>query len=716
MTVAGLAALSFAVHAPDASAAGTSGPSSAPPVATSGAGRAATSGAGRASALPAAPSTDAPVEDAPSADAPAADAAAADAAAADGDVEQYVVWGVRPGRLPEIPAASTNVVFADDFKAESKSLADLLGETEGVTIRRFGGIGDRSEVTIRGSSPSQVVLTIDGVRANSVLTGGFDLSRVCLPLLDRVEITRGAGATQAGSGAVGGVVNVVTRGAEGEPTTRLAFGGGAFETIEGSALHADRIGSLDYSVGYCGFDTKGDFEFARPTQLGEGVEADFEPDSATRLNNDRVQHSGSLALGLPLAGGTLRFTDFAVFSSGGEPGIDSGNGSIAGQSIEARSRDFSNLAQLRWTGPSPMGLGDEFEWRIHHRVERNRFRDPAVVIGDPIEVTTRLSTAGTRLSDRWHQQALGQTGDLAIQADFDHDRLRSSDQSGRERARVGGALTQTLRLFDERIVLSGGGRLDWTEGFDVELLPSFGVVIAPFSWIRLRSQLGRAYRAPNFDELFHPDQGFIRGNPDLEAEDAWNFDVGLELELDSVGPFSRVRLSGAWFRREIDDSIVWVLVNPRTLAPVNTGSATTEGFELAGSVDLTRYLRLSANHTRTDSERDATGKRLPGQAEDETHVRLRIGPEAHWKLVGEMEHVGEILVNEGGGRRLPARTVWNVSASLNLASLSFLQLDRWASEIWLFAEIDNLSDEAVRDAISFPQPGRNASAGVEVIW
>ncbi len=634
----------------------------------------------------------------------------------DEGVEEYVVWGVRPGRLPEIPAASTNVVFADDFKAESKSLADLLGETEGVTIRRFGGIGDRSEVTIRGSSPSQVVLTIDGVRANSVLTGGFDLSRVCLPLLDRVEITRGAGGTQAGSGAVGGVVNVVTRGAEGEPTTRLAFGGGAFDTIEGSALHADRIGSLDYSVGYCGFDTDGDFEFARPTQLGEGVAADFDPDSATRLNNDRVQHSGSLALGLPLAGGTLRFTDFAVFSSGGEPGTDSGNGPIAGQSIEARSRDFSNLAQLRWTGPSPTGFGEDFVWMAHHRIERSRFRDPAVVIGEPIEVTTRLSTTGTRLSDRWKQQALGQTGELAIQADFDYDSLRSSDQSGRERARVGGALTQTLRLFDERLTLSAGGRLDWTQGFDAELLPSLGVVIAPFAWIRLRSQLGRAYRAPNFDELFHPDQGFIRGNPNLDAEDAWNFDVGLELELDALGPFSRLRLSGAWFRREIDESIVWVLINPRTLAPINTGSATTEGFELAGTVDLTRYLRLSANHTRTESERDATGKRLPGQAEEETHVRLRIGPEEHWKLVGEMEHVGEILVNEGGGRRLPSRTVWNVSASLNLASLSSLGLDRWASEIWLFAELDNLSDEAVRDAISFPQPGRNASAGVEVIW
>ena len=121
--------------------------------------------------------------------------------------------GVRTGVLDPIPAASTDVLFADDYTAEQKSLADLLAETEGVFVRRFGGAGDRSEVSIRGSTPSQVVVAIDGVRANSALTGGLDLSRACLPLLERVEVTRGAGSTQHGSGAIGGVVNLVTRAA-----------------------------------------------------------------------------------------------------------------------------------------------------------------------------------------------------------------------------------------------------------------------------------------------------------------------------------------------------------------------------------------------------------------------------------------------------------------------------------------------------------------------
>src|SRR5262249_17523474 len=115
--------------------------------------------------------------------------------------EELVVRGLRTGALDPIPAASTDVIFADDYTAEQKSLADLLSETEGVFVRRLGGAGDRAEASIRGSTPSQVVVAIDGVRANSALTGGLDLSRACLPLLERVEVTRGAGTTQQGSGA-----------------------------------------------------------------------------------------------------------------------------------------------------------------------------------------------------------------------------------------------------------------------------------------------------------------------------------------------------------------------------------------------------------------------------------------------------------------------------------------------------------------------------------
>jgi len=111
------------------------------------------------------------------------------------EAEEMVVRGVRTGALDPIPAASTDVLFADDYTAEQKSLADLLAETEGVFVRRFGGAGDRAEVSIRGSAPSQVVVAIDGVRANSSLTGGLDLTRACLPTLCAAHSFQLSGAT-----------------------------------------------------------------------------------------------------------------------------------------------------------------------------------------------------------------------------------------------------------------------------------------------------------------------------------------------------------------------------------------------------------------------------------------------------------------------------------------------------------------------------------------
>jgi outer membrane receptor protein involved in Fe transport len=247
-------------------------------------------------------------------------------------------------------------------------------------------------------------------------------------------------------------------------------------------------------------------------------------------------------------------------------------------------------------------------------------------------------------------------------------------------------------------------------------VPALGAVVSPLSWLRLRANAGRAYRVPNFDELYHPDQGYIRGNPDLDPEDAWNFDAGFELLLAQLGPLADARFVASWFRREIDESITWELVSNNTVAPINTGEATAQGVELALGFRITEYLAVTLNHTELDSERDQTGERLPGQPKRESFARVQLGPPRLWKLVGEWQRTDEILVNEGGGRFLPEREVWNASAALNLAGLPRLALGRWVGELWIFVDANNLSDEAVRDTLAFPQPGRNLTAGVEAHW
>ena len=141
-----------------------------------------------------------------------------------------------------------------------------------------------------------------------------------------------------------------------------------------------------------------------------------------------------------------------------------------------------------------------------------------------------------------------------------------------------------------------------------------------------------------------------------------------------------------------------------------------QGVELALSFRVTDYVRVTLNHTELDSERNATNEDLPGVPKRESFARVQLGPPDLVKLVGEWQRTDDLLVAEGGGRSLPDRSVWNASLSLNLAGLRWLRLERWSNALWVYVEGNNLSDEAVRDTLAFPQPGRNLAAGFEAIW
>jgi len=275
-------------------------------------------------------------------------------------------------------------------------------------------------------------------------------------------------------------------------------------------------------------------------------------------------------------------------------------------------------------------------------------------------------------------------------------------------------LQEDARLLGEQIVLVPALRLDWSEGFGETWLPSVGIVVAPVPWLRVRANLQRSYRVPDFEELYFPDKGYQRGNPDLQPERARNFDAGLELGMAHVGPLTDLRFAAGWFQQDIDESIVWMQISPDTVAPRNTGAARARGVELALAFAWTSYLRLSANHTELSAEIE-TGGPLPGRADRETFARAELGSPSLWKCVAELQRTGEIPVSPAGGRLLPARSVWNASAALNLARIPPLRGSP-LRKLWLVAELRNLADVAVRDSLVAPQPGRNGSLGVEAEW
>jgi vitamin B12 transporter len=629
--------------------------------------------------------------------------------------EPVVFEAVGPDALPEDPSSFTTVIEMKDYEGESKDIEEIIGNSVGVQVRRFGGTGDRSEISIRGSSSNQVVILLDGVRLNSAQSGAVDLSTVPIDLIERIEISRGGGSAQTGSGAIGGVVNIITKRAGGPPRTTAAFAGESFGTWTGSATQTGNALGTEFALGYTGFTTDGDWKFQaldREIRIGDGGFDLPGPDgSIERVNNDSESHAAQLRLGRDLGSwGHVSLIDNFFFRSAGQPGTD-----ILGQSRRAHQRRTRNVSSLRLEAAelTPFELDGDF--RVFHRFDRSRFTDKDPTLGAAIDSDNRNHSIGGRagLSMGSTIGVVEQT--FSLDGELRYDLLYADSQRDRDRRTLGLFIQDDISLFDEALRLIPALRIDDTEGFGTEWIPRLGVIIRPLAWLELKGNVERSYRVPNFDELYF-NEGSIRGNPNLDPEKAFNADVGFEIRFEKLGPASDMWLEFAAFRNNIDDSIVFGVRPLGVVIAENTGRARAKGIELAGGFRIFDWVNVLANWTTLDAELRPSGRPLQGRADTEYLVRAEIGPaDRMFRLVGEVAYRSSIPVSASGNSTLKSgsNTVYGLSLVVDVAQFPGMGALIPGRHLRLSASVANLTDESLRDAQFFPQPGRTLAFRAE---
>lgn len=653
------------------------------------------------------------------------------------------VTAVRPAELPEAPSSFATVIEADDHVGEEETVAGLLDDTVGVQVRSFGGPGQQSEISIRGSTGQQVIVLLDGVRLNTAQSGTVDLSTIPLAIVERIEVSRGGGGTQAGSGAIGGVINIVTKRPSGEPRSSASVSGGSFGTWQGSVSHSNRAGPVDYGASYTGFKTEGDWDF-QSVEIRAAGQPPIESVELERVNNEVESHSALFQLGGNLAPGLrLSGSDHVYFVSRGQPGPDTDPvAPDGGQSRTAHERLARNVARVKLDadGWEPLPDSARLESSISYLFERSRFREPEPDSGQPIETRQRNRSGGWRTLAEIEYESLGVEHLAAFAFDVRYDSLSTSDSNASpEEEGFHNRWTTAVTVRDEigfskgRLRVVPSVRWDYTDDFGSEWIPHVGLIATPLPWLRFKANGERSYRVPDFDELFLPDKGFIRGNPSLRAERAWNADVGVELGFEKVWFVEDLRLQVAYFYQDIENSIVFQRISTTTVAPTNTNDATVQGVELAGSFGLFDWVELSANWTHQDAELERPqlpsqpglfppilqfpGTALPGQADDEYVLRAQVGPPSGlFKIVAERRYTSKIHISFADVPTLSSRTVYDLSGSLDLAQLWRPDSSWFPGKLIASVAVTNLSDESVRDSVGFPQPGRALNFGLEARW
>lgn len=129
--------------------------------------------------------------------------------------------------LEEVPV-SMNIIDAKQFeKRNIIAVDDALRYVPGVNFQQ-------SQINIRASSGysrgvgSRVMMLVDGIPLLAGDTGEITFESIPVFQIDRVEIVKGAGSALYGSGAMGGVINVLTKEIDEHPTMWWRLYGGSY--------------------------------------------------------------------------------------------------------------------------------------------------------------------------------------------------------------------------------------------------------------------------------------------------------------------------------------------------------------------------------------------------------------------------------------------------------------------------------------------------------
>jgi len=407
-------------------------------------------------------------------------------------------------KASEVPARISVISKEEIEKNPTSNLSNILQKDASIYIKQNGGLGQGTNLLIRGTNPNHVLLLKDGARLNTPNT----LSPIYPELLDttnldRVEILKGPASVQYGTDAIGGVIQMITStpernsafvtGIYGEDNTYKAIIGtdlvsdaGFFAQIRGQSMESD---------GTHIFNTQPDNLKAAYDQKGYSAKLGYDNKNNLNTSVEISQNKGA-----------NNYSD---------------NGGIN----NTAKRDFDN--QLVST-------------RVEYKPTSN------------ITINTRYSnfkdTQEYRESSPYHADTTRNEGDLNVKWQFTQaqnilvgasiDNTEYQDASildGKQDIDSTGYYLQHQYKTD-KVSTQLGIRLEDNEKFGTHNVGQGAVRYFILPSTSIYANVGTAFRAPSLTELYYHSEAdygsdgiyHTYGNTNLKPEESTSYEIGLD--------------------------------------------------------------------------------------------------------------------------------------------------------------------------------------------
>ena len=112
-------------------------------------------------------------------------------------------------RIRQSPMAVT-VVDGTKLRGRSSGIEEILTRTSGIKVRKTGGLGSASRISVHGLEGKRVAVYINGFPLNSP-DGSFDINDIPIDVIKYIEVYKGIVPAEYGGDGLGGAINIVTR-------------------------------------------------------------------------------------------------------------------------------------------------------------------------------------------------------------------------------------------------------------------------------------------------------------------------------------------------------------------------------------------------------------------------------------------------------------------------------------------------------------------------